>query len=491
MADKDVTTLSGSIFAMEFSATDNIAIAAAIPINEATFIPVVNDEIASFTPFRRSENCSAIFDVFFSNRPSIPSFIVLNTPDNFFATANIPPLANPANRSPAETFSLIQENTFFTASKIFVAALQIVVFTTENTSPSDSTFSRAGSITPAIPRNVSKIPSDSFDKNSLTFPLSLRDVKKSPTDAVMFSNPSMIPFSPPEPRNFPIGLIIEENPFFKRSTAENTPLKVLFSLSEVSSLIFNPSVKDLNLSINLLNCFEVVGGNTSLKASLTGLTTSPKVLKIFLKDSISFSLPPSLSIPSISLSIFPVRFLVSDVASFNALRVDSSTMPVGSMPFSSWNAFIADWVAGPRIPSTPVCPISRPCFCNASWTFFTSSPVDHISNSRLTLLKSTIPERRLLTASLRISVEAAPERNTFSNDPYCSIKASTSNPWDVAVSFNCSSKVLVSIPASFILEISFSQLFDSAPSSKLFLRSAEALSILLTESDIPVNNSFA
>lgn len=24
------------------------------------------------------------------------------------------------------------------------------------------------------------------------------------------------------------------------------------------------------------------------------------------------------------------------------------------MPFSSWNAFIADWVAGPRIPSTPV-----------------------------------------------------------------------------------------------------------------------------------------
>ena len=62
-------------------------------------------------------------------------------------------------------------------------------------------------ISPAIPRNVSKIPSDSFDKNSLTFPLSLRDVKKSPTDAVMFSNPSMIPFSPPEPRNFPIGLI--------------------------------------------------------------------------------------------------------------------------------------------------------------------------------------------------------------------------------------------------------------------------------------------
>ena len=73
---------------------------------------------------------------------------------------------------------------------------------------------------------------------------------------VMFSNPSMIPFSPPEPRNFPIGLIIEENPFFKRSTAENTPLKVLFSLSEVSSLIFNPSVKDLNLSINLLNCWS-------------------------------------------------------------------------------------------------------------------------------------------------------------------------------------------------------------------------------------------
>ena len=166
-------------------------------------------------------------------------------------------------------------------------------------------------------------------------------------------------------------------------------------------------------------------------------------------------------------------------------------MPVDSMPFNSWKALIASCVAGPSIPSTPVFPISSPIFCRASCIFLTSSPVSHLLSSRSTPLKSTIPAFKLLIASFKMSDEIAPFLNAFSKEPFCSTSLSTSSPCDVTVSFSLSSKVLVSIPASFIFATSFPQLLSNAPSNKLFLRSEEALINSLSASDIPVNSSFA
>ena len=230
---------------MELRATDRIAIAAAIPTSDATFIPVVKEERVSFTPPKISENCSFILDASPPlKRFSILSLMVFISPENFLAATNIPPPANPANISPAETLSEIHVNTFFTTSKILLAESTITVFTAENTSPRDSTFPSAGSTALIMSFRVLKIPSDSVLKNSSVPALSLSDVKKSPIDADTFNNMYIIPLSPPEPRKFPMGVTNAVTPFLNRSTTEKTPLNVRLSLSAVSSLTSNPSVNE-------------------------------------------------------------------------------------------------------------------------------------------------------------------------------------------------------------------------------------------------------
>ena len=311
IAANDFTILSGSISEMDLSATDKIPTAAAIPIRDLTFILVVNEDKVSFTPSKRSENRSFISLA----SPPLNKFLILSltvskTPDIFFATTNIPLPAKPANTSPADTLLVIQVNTFFTTSKIPFAESHITFLTPEKTSPSDSIFPSAGFMEPMIFLKVSKIPLDRVEKNSPSPVLSLSDVKKSPMKAVTLSNASTIPFNPPEPINFPIGAANAVIPFLKRSTTENTPLNVRLSLSAISPLTLRLPVNEWNLSINPLSCSEVAGGNTSLKASFTGFITSPSALKIFLKDSIIFSLPPSSVTPSTSLSTSPVNLFV-------------------------------------------------------------------------------------------------------------------------------------------------------------------------------------
>ena len=235
---------------MEFNATDKIAIAAAIPMRDATLIPVVNDFRASFTPPRISENFSFISETFPPLKKfSILSLTVFISPENFLAATNIPPPAKPAKISPDETLSEIHVNTFFTTSKICPADLAIAVPTAENTSPIDSTLPSAGSTALIISFKVLKIPSDRVVKNSSIPALSLSDVKKSPIDAETFNSMSTIPFSPPDPRKFLMGVTNATIPFLNRSTTEKTPLNVLLSLSAVSSLTLSPSVNEWNLSI--------------------------------------------------------------------------------------------------------------------------------------------------------------------------------------------------------------------------------------------------
>ena len=266
IAVKDFIIFSASIFAIELRATDRIAIAAAIPTSDATFIPVVNEESVSLTPPKISENCSFILDAFTPlKRFSMLSLTVFISPENFLAATNIPPPANPAKISPAETLSEIHVNTFFTTSKILLAEFTITVFTAENTSPSDSTFSRAGSTALIISFMVFSIPSDNVVKNFSVPALSLSDVKKSPIDADTFNNAFPTDANPPEPIKFLIGDVATANPRLIKFNAEKSPLKDRCILSLTSELYSRLNDKSCNFCIIPYKSSDVNSfGNISL-----------------------------------------------------------------------------------------------------------------------------------------------------------------------------------------------------------------------------------
>ena len=117
-------------FAIEFNDADNIPIATAMPIKDPTFIPAEKESKESCIEDRTFDTFSSIVEIvdFLSNASSKTSVIFSNTSDNFFATRNIPPPANPAKISPKEICSPIHsimspnfDTAFSNTSTIFPA----------------------------------------------------------------------------------------------------------------------------------------------------------------------------------------------------------------------------------------------------------------------------------------------------------------------------------------------------------------------------------
>ena len=178
----------------------------------------------------------------------VPNNIPINPPpdkpvkvsNNSFiclAAANIPPLAKPANTSPNDIFSVIHEKTSFIPVHI-----PFTVFDTASPIPvNDSPKPVSPFITPPI---TWKTP-----VNMLVKPLRLnrpfKAVNKSPIPAVNVSTKSINPENIPEENRPPTNLATETIIFLAKSTIENKPLNVLFSLSAVSSLILKFSVNFL------------------------------------------------------------------------------------------------------------------------------------------------------------------------------------------------------------------------------------------------------
>ncbi len=158
--------------------------------------------------------------------------------------------------------SFITEHIFFTCSPIGpnfsnileTSSLSAIFFTisknacipslaNDTTSLKLTVLPNTESITLPTSLKAANIPSDNVEKKLFTPKLSFNDVKKSPIDAVTFSNAFAMPFRPPEPMNLPIGDTIALSPFLNKSTAEKTPLNVRLILSAVSSLTFKFFVK--------------------------------------------------------------------------------------------------------------------------------------------------------------------------------------------------------------------------------------------------------
>ena len=119
-----------------------------------------------------------------------------------------------------------------------------------------------------------------------------KDVNISPIADVKLITISITLPKAPEVNTLLIAPPTNSSPFLAISITENNPLKVLFNLSAVSSLIFNLDVSFSNPSVKFNNCLAVTGGNISLKASLIGVIILTNPLKILLNDSINLVRPP-------------------------------------------------------------------------------------------------------------------------------------------------------------------------------------------------------
>ena len=190
------------------------------------------------------------------------SLILSSKPVNFLAATKIPPPASPAKISPAETFSEIHENAALKPFQMILITLRIPLPALDNTSPKPfklpAAFFNMLEILVAISEMDLEIPS--------VLKPELRDVKKSPIDAVIESNKSARPVTPPPEKRPAIAFATTLTTFLNISKIENTPLKVRLSFSAVASLIFNFSVKLLMPAVILYNCLDVAGGNISLNA---------------------------------------------------------------------------------------------------------------------------------------------------------------------------------------------------------------------------------
>ena len=76
------------------------------------------------------------------------------------------------------------------------------------------------------------------------------------------------------------------------SMIANKPLKVDLTLACASSDNINFEVNSFIAAVISYNCFAVVGGDISRKASFIGFTTLRIALKTFLNDSRISALPP-------------------------------------------------------------------------------------------------------------------------------------------------------------------------------------------------------
>ena len=86
-----------------------------------------------------------------------------------------------------------------------------------------------------------------------------------------------------------------------KSTIENKPLKIRFTLSALSALNLNLAVKSFKCSVNAKSCLTVIGGKISRKASLIGLMILIRPSKEFFNESMRSARPPPFAQPSTSL----------------------------------------------------------------------------------------------------------------------------------------------------------------------------------------------
>ena len=120
--------------------------------------------------------------------------------------------------------------------------------------------------------------------------LSLRPTNHSPIAPV---TPRMLSIrSPVPPTNGLITPHSADKASLPISKIANKPLKVDLRFSDCVSLNVRRAVNSLRPSVKPTNCSTVVGGNISLKASLTGVTILEIPLNRFLNDSIKSSRPP-------------------------------------------------------------------------------------------------------------------------------------------------------------------------------------------------------
>ena len=120
---------------------------------------------------------------------------------------------------------------------------------------------------------------------------SRRPLSQLPRDPLISMRPD------PRPVMLLMSLIIPPATFLiavaKMSRTANIPLNVDLIWGPYFSVhSLNVAVRSLTLSVTLINCSEVTGGNISLNASLTGLTMFIKASKAFLTASIAAARPP-------------------------------------------------------------------------------------------------------------------------------------------------------------------------------------------------------
>ena len=126
----------------------------------------------------------------------------------------------------------------------------VIIFPTdEKISPKPLNLSTTPFKRSDIPEIIlERTPEIPFMSNAL-----LRELRKSPIFAVISKRKPPRLLTPSEPRNWAIAFPTVPNIFLKISKTEKTPLNVLLSLSAVSLLIFNFSVKSLIFLVILSN----------------------------------------------------------------------------------------------------------------------------------------------------------------------------------------------------------------------------------------------
>ena len=91
----------------------------------------------------------------------------------------------------------------------------------------------------------------------------------------------------PRPESLPISFAVPPTtltiPILTRSRKENRPLNVDLSLADCSSLNLKLLVNFLKPTVNSNNRLAVIGGKTSLNASLTGVITDKRPFQRFFK----------------------------------------------------------------------------------------------------------------------------------------------------------------------------------------------------------------
>ena len=132
--------------------------------------------------------------------------------------------------------------------------------------------------------------------NPEIIPSKLKPLNTSPIAPPTLNIPSV------NPARFPIRLTIPDANFLinvqPTFMIENNPLNTFFKFSACVSVNLKFFVKSLMFSVISKSFFDVIGGNTSINASLIGLMILKSPSKAFFKASMAISRPPPLAHPS-------------------------------------------------------------------------------------------------------------------------------------------------------------------------------------------------